>query len=88
MWVNCAIITKNIIKNTSLILLNENALNADFNVLRRNVQKFINKKEVKPINSHPKNSNIALSAVSNKDMLKMNQFKNIINLSACGSFLK
>jgi hypothetical protein len=72
----------------SLTLLNVNALNADFKVPRLTVQKFINKKEVNPISSQPKNIIIALSAHTNSTMLSINQFNNNINLSALGSFLK
>lgn len=68
-------------KKTSLTLLNVNAFIADFNVLRRTVQKLISKNEVKPISSQPKNSNNALSAKTNKDILKINQFNIKINLS-------
>ena len=75
-------------RKMSLILLNVNAFIADFKVFLRNVQKFINKNDVKPISSQPKKSNRALSDITNKDILKMNQFNKSINLSACGSFLK
>jgi hypothetical protein len=84
----CAIIIIKNNKKTSLILLNVNAFIADFNVFRRNVQKLINKKDVKPISSQPKNITIELSAITSKDILKINQFINNINRSVCGSFLK
>jgi hypothetical protein len=75
-------------KNRSLNLLNVNALNADFNVPLLKVQKLISKKEVSPISSQPKNATNALSAITNNDILNINQFKYITNLSAWGSFLK
>jgi hypothetical protein len=80
--VNNVIQTINNNKETSLILLKVNALIADFIVPRRKVQKFINKNEVRPINSQPKKRIIALSAITNKDILIMNQFSKIINRSA------
>lgn len=75
-------------KQTSLILLKVNAFIADFIVPRRKVQKFMSKNEVSPINSQPKKRIIALSAITSKDMLIINQFSSIIKRSACGSFLK
>ena len=72
----------------SLILLNVKAFIAAFKVLRRKVQKFINKKDVKPISSQPKKSSKTLSAVTSNAILIMNQFKSKINRSVWGSFLK
>ena len=69
-------------------MLNVNALKADFIVPRLKVQKLISIKEVNPISSQPKNMSIALSAMTSKDILKINQCSNNMNLSAWGSFLK
>lgn len=72
----------------SLILLKIKALKADFKVFLLKVQKLIKKKEVNPISSQPKKSNIALSDKTNKDILKINQFNINIKRSENGSFLK
>lgn len=75
-------------KKTSLALLNEYALNADFKVLILQTQKLINKKEVNPINSQPKNKHIKFAEVTKKIMLIINKFKKTINRSTLGSYLK
>lgn len=75
-------------KLTSLNLLNVKALKAAFNVDTRVVQKLINKNEVKPINSHPKNNDITLPELTNKIILITNIFKKINKRSTCGSSLK
>ena len=80
------IIKKN--KKKSLTLLKENALKADFSVAVLLVQKFIKKKDVKPINSQPKNNIIVLPAETKKIILITNESKNNINRSTKGSYLK
>jgi len=75
-------------KNKSLNLLKENALKADFNVPTLVDQKFIKKNEVNPINSQPKNIVIKLPDETNNIILIINEFKNKINLSTKGSYLK
>lgn len=76
-----------ILKNikTSLILLNEYALNAAFNVPMRLDQKLIKKNEVIPIISQPKNKTIKLPELTSSIILKINKFKNNNNLSTKGS---
>lgn len=64
-------------KLTSLNLLNVKALKAAFKVETRVVQKFINKNEVKPINSQPKNIDITLPELTNNIILITNIFKKI-----------
>ena len=78
----------NINKNRSLNLLKTNALKLAFIVPLRKDQKFIRKNEFNPISSQPKYSNNALSEMTNNDILIINQFNKITNLSAWGSFLK
>lgn len=80
------IIAKN--KNKSLTLLKEYALNADFNVPTLVDQKFINKNEVKPINSHPKNNIIKLPDDTKNTILITKKFKNKTKRSTSGSYLK
>lgn len=74
--------------NKSLTLLKENALKAALNVLDLVTQKLIRKKEVKPINSHPKNSIIKLPENTKNTILTINKLNKIINLSTKGSYLK
>jgi hypothetical protein len=69
-------------------LLKVNALNADFSVATLVVQKLIKQKEVKPINSHPKNNIIVLPEVTKKIILITNDKINSKNLSTRGSYLK
>jgi len=75
-------------KNKSLVLLNENALNAAFKVPTLVDQKLIKKNEVKPIISQPKNSITKFPDETKKTILIINKFKKIINLSTNGSYLK
>ena len=75
-------------KKMSLNLLNENALNADFKVDIFVDQKFININDVRPINSHPKKKFIKLFVETKNIMLRIKKFKNKINLSVNGSYLK
>lgn len=75
-------------KNKSLNLLNENALNAALKVPTLVDQKFIKKNDVSPINSQPKNITIRLPDDTNNIILIINKFKNNINLSTKGSYLK
>ena len=75
-------------KKASLALLKEKALNADLNVLILTIQKLISKKEVIPISSQPKKRETKLAEDTKKIMLIINKFKNIINLSTLGSYLK
>ena len=75
-------------KETSLNLLKTKALNADFKVDILVDQKFIKKKEVKPINSQPKNKTKKLPLVTKQIILITKQFIKRINLSTFGSYLK
>jgi hypothetical protein len=74
--------------DASLNLLKTKALNADFNVDTLVDQKFIKKKEVKPINSQPKNKTKKLPLVTKHIILITKQFIKRINLSTLGSYLK
>ena len=80
------VIAKN--KNKSLVLLNEKALNAAFKVPTLVDQKLIRKKEVNPINSHPKNNITKFPEETKKTILIINRFKKIIKRSTKGSYLK
>lgn len=84
MYINS--IAKN--KNKSLVLLNEYALKAAFNVPTLVDQKLIKKNEVKPIISHPKNIITKFPEETKKTILIMNKFNKINNLSTKGSYLK
>lgn len=75
-------------KETSLNLLKTNALKAAFKVEILVDQKFIKKKEVKPINSQPKNKTKKFPLVTNIIILITKQFIKSINLSTLGSYLK
>jgi hypothetical protein len=75
-------------KETSLNLLNTKALKAAFNVDILVDQKLIKKKDVKPINSQPKNNTKKLPLVTSIIILITKQFINNINLSTFGSYLK
>ena len=75
-------------RNKSLTLLNENALNAALKVPTLVDQKLIKKKDVKPINSQPKNITIKFPEETNKIMLIINAFKNNNKRSTKGSYLK
>ena len=75
-------------KKKSLILLKEKALKAAFRVLTLFTQKFIKKKEVNPINSHPKNNINVFPEDTKKSILSIKRHKNNKNLSTKGSYLK
>ena len=51
-------------------------------------QKFIKKKEVNPINSHPKNKTKKLPLVTKQTILITNEFIKSVNRSTLGSYLK
>jgi len=87
-YIKLYIIIRNIKIKKSLILLNENALNAAFNVPTLVTQKLINKKEVKPIISQPKNIMIKLPDETKNNILTIKEHKNNKNLSVRGSYLK
>jgi len=70
---------------TSLTLLKEYALNADFKVPILLAQKLIKKNEVIPIISQPKNKTIKLPELTNKTILKTNKFNNNNKRSTRGS---
>lgn len=75
-------------KNKSLVLLNEYALNAAFRVPTLVDQKLIKKNEVNPIISQPRKSKIKFPDDTKNTILIINKFKNKINLSTNGSYLK
>ena len=75
-------------KETSLNLLKVKALKADFNVDIRVDQKLNKKKEVKPINSQPKNKTKKFPLVTKQTILITKQLIKSINLSTLGSYLK
>ena len=81
-------VTRKIKRKKSLILLNVKALKADFKVAVFVVQKFIKQKDVKPINSHPKNSIIIFPDATKNIILTTKDNKNKRNLSTSGSYLK
>jgi hypothetical protein len=63
-------------------------LKAAFKVATLVTQKLIKKKDVRPINSQPKNNITKLPDVTKKTMLKTNKHKNNKSLSTRGSYLK
>ena len=65
-----------------------NALNADLSVAAFVVQKLIRQKDVKPINSQPKNSIIVLPEATKNNILITNDKIKSKNLSTKGSYLK
>ena len=65
-----------------------NALNADLSVAAFVVQKLIRQKDVKPINSQPKNSIIVLPEATKNNILITNDRIKSKNLSTKGSYLK
>ena len=65
-----------------------NALNADLSVAAFVVQKLIRQKDVKPINSQPKNSIIILPEATKNNILITNDKIKSKNLSTKGSYLK
>lgn len=73
---------------TSLILLKTKALKAALTLPTRVLQKLIKKKEVAPINSHPKKKLIKLPAETKISMLITNKFINKIKRSTFGSYRK
>ena len=73
---------------TSLILLKTNALKAAFKVPFLVTQKFIKTKEVRPISSQPINKSIRFETETKNIILKIKLFKNKINRSINGSYLK
>lgn len=58
------------------------------NVLILTIQKLINKNDVIPISSQPKNKQTKLAEDTKNIILIINKFKNITNLSTLGSYLK
>jgi hypothetical protein len=68
--------------------LNEKALKAAFKVPTLVDQKLIKKKEVKPINSQPRNNTMKFPEDTSNIMLIINEFRNKISLSTKGSYLK
>jgi hypothetical protein len=79
---------KPIIKNMSLILLKVNALKLQPRVDILNLQKLINKNEVRPINSQPRISEKKLLPMTKKIIEKINQLINRTNSSPLSSYLK
>jgi hypothetical protein len=79
---------KEIIKKRSLNLLNEKALKLQAKVVILNFQKFISKKEVRPINSQPKISVKKLLPLTKIIIESINQFIRSINSSSLSSNLK
>lgn len=77
-----------IIKKISLILLKKNALKLQLKVVNLNFQKLINKKEVKPISSHPIINVKKLLPRTKKIIEIINQFINKTNSSPRSSNLK
>jgi hypothetical protein len=75
-------------KKKSLILLKENALKAAFRVPTLETQKLINKKEVSPISSHPKNRTIRFPAETKINILMIKDDRKRIKRSTNGSYLK
>ncbi len=69
-------------------MLKVNALNADLSVAAFVVQKLIRQKEVKPINSQPKNNIIILPEATKNNILITNDKIKSKNLSTKGSYLK
>ena len=68
--------------------MKENALKADLNVPILKTQKLISKKDVKPINSQPKKSNIKLPEDTKINILITNDNKYNKKRSTRGSYLK
>lgn len=65
-----------------------NALKLQPNVVILNLQKLINKKEVKPINSQPSKILKKLLDITKKIIENINQFINKTNSSPRSSYLK
>ena len=87
-WNKFQILQNDIISKRSLNLLNENALKLQPKVIALNFQKLINKKDVKPINSHPKISVKKLLPQTSIIIDIINQLINSINSSSLSSYLK
>jgi len=68
--------------------LKEKALKAAFKVPILVTQKLIKKKEVKPINSQPKNNITILPEDTSNNILNTKEHKKFKNLSTKGSYLK
>lgn len=68
--------------------MNVNALNADLSVAAFVVQKLIRQKDVKPINSQPKNNIIILPEATKNNILITKDNIKSRNLSTKGSYLK
>lgn len=75
-------------KDKSLTKLKDNALKLDLSVARLELQKFIKKKEVNPINSQPKNKVKKLSANIKITILNTKLFIQNKNPKSSASFLK
>ena len=63
-------------------------MKAAFKVLIFVTQKFIKKKDVSPINSHPKNNIMVLPEETKNNILIINEHKNNMKRSTKGSYLK
>jgi len=81
-------IAKPVIKKISLILLKVKALKLQAKVVVLNFQKLINKKDVSPINSHPKIKLKKLLLITKNIIEKINQLISKINSSNLSSYLK
>ena len=75
-------------KSKSLNLLKVNALKLQPKVIALNFQKFINKKDVNPINSHPKINVKKLFPQTRIIIDNINQLISKINSSSLSSYLK
>ena len=75
-------------KHISLIKLKLKALKLDFKVARRVDQKLIKKKEVSPINSHPKNNVKKLLLKIRRLILAIKLFNQNVKEASSASFLK
>jgi hypothetical protein len=69
-------------------LLKEKGIPIAFKVPTLDTQKLINKKDIRPINSQPKNSTIKFPDDTKINILIIKEDKNNINLSTRGSYLK
>lgn len=70
-------------KQTSLMTLKKNALKLDLKTDRLTFQKLINKKEVKPNSSHPKNTVNRLFASTNINILIIKRLIFVANSHSC-----
>lgn len=78
----------NVNNKRSLTKLKEKALKLDFKVERRDCQKLIKKKEVKPISSQPKKIVKKLSPKTRITILNIKQFNQNKKPISSASFLK